>query len=87
MHIEWIDAKEPTVEEVYQLEMLKTVIKRATADGILTQDEITALRAQIWRQKGDTVEQLYRRMELYRVLVTEKVTQGELAAEVLGELV
>jgi uncharacterized membrane protein YebE (DUF533 family) len=87
MHIEWIDAKEPTVEEVYQLEMLKTVIERATADGILTQDEITALRAQIWRQKGDTVEQLYRRMELYRVLVTEKVTQGELAAEVLGELV
>ncbi|GAB4326358.1 MAG: hypothetical protein OHK0047_11710 [Leptolyngbyaceae cyanobacterium] len=87
MHIEWIDAKEPTVEEVYQLEMLKTVIKRATADGILTQDEITVIRAQIWRREGDTVEQLYRRMELYRVLVTEKVTQGELAAEVLGELV
>jgi uncharacterized membrane protein YebE (DUF533 family) len=86
MHVEWMDAKEPTVEEVYQLEMLKTVIKRATADGILTQDEITVIRAQIWRREGDTLEQLYRRMELYRVLVTEKVNQGELAAEVLGEL-
>ncbi len=87
MHIEWVDAKEPTLEEVYQLEMLKTVIKRATADGIITQDEITLIRSQIWRREGDTLEQLYRRMELYRVLVTEKVNQGELAAEVLGELV
>ncbi|MGQ9873187.1 hypothetical protein [Leptodesmis sp.] len=84
MHVEWIDAKEPTIEEVYQLEMLKNVIKRATADGILTQDEITTIRAQIWQRKGDTAEQLYRRMELYRILVTEKVNQGKLAAEVLG---
>jgi hypothetical protein len=33
-----------------------------------------------------SLEQLYRRMELYRMLVTEKVNQGELAAELLGEL-
>lgn len=81
MKIERPNSKEPTPEEVQELAELQAVIDRAIADGALTHVDSENLRNIIFSHGETTAEQLYRKIELYRSIVTEKVQKGELWCE------
>jgi len=77
-------AQDPTPEELAELEYFKHLLDQAAADGVITRQEIQNLQHQAYGQGTPTADQLYRELELYRQLVTEKVQNGELAVEPLG---
>lgn len=74
MKVEHPNANPPTPEERESLEKLKAMIERAIADGIITPDEIAAIKAQTWADGKVSVEEL----NLYSSLISEKVRKGEL---------
>jgi hypothetical protein len=80
MEISRPNAKELTPEEKQELAKLKAMIERAVADAVLTAQETEDLR-NVTRRHTEKMSQelLYEELELYRILVTEKVTKGELA--------
>jgi hypothetical protein len=81
MEVERPNAKDPTPEEVQQLEKLKAAIERATADGVITHQEFQALLAEAFAHGKPSTDQLYRAIELFQTIVTEKVQRGELRGE------
>ncbi len=85
MKMERTRGQQPTPQEQQELEQLKTIIDRATADGIVTRDEFERIQRAIATTKSPTAEHLFRAIELYRELVTEKVNAGELDTETLGQ--
>lgn len=84
MKVEKLGAKEPTTEELRELEQLKRVIDQATADGILTIEEIAIIQHTITTSKSPTADHLFQEMVLFRQLVSAKVSAGELISEELG---
>ena len=76
------NAKEPTAAELKELQHLKAVLEQATSDGIVTQNEIEVINDLVINHAaGHTSEQIFREMELYRSLLTQKVQNGELQLE------
>lgn len=66
--------KEPTLQEVRELEKLKKIIDRVTADGKLMGTEFERIKAAIRADKKVTYEEL----ELVRTLIYDKIDNGEL---------
>jgi hypothetical protein len=70
-------AKKPTQEETRQLEKLQVQIERAVADGKISKQEIEDIKRAICADGKVTVEEL----ELYRILVTDRIVAGEVEYE------
>ncbi|HHP7230150.1 MAG TPA: hypothetical protein ACFCUY_04750 [Xenococcaceae cyanobacterium] len=66
--------KEPTPEELKELEQLKAIIESATEDGKLTGVEFARIKDVIRADKKVTFEEL----QLVRKLIYEKIDRGEL---------
>ena len=66
--------KEPTPQELQELERLKAIIERATEDGKLMGEEFETIKDAIRADKKVTVEEL----QLVRKLIYEKIDRGEL---------
>ncbi|MDJ0568044.1 MAG: hypothetical protein QNJ53_03260 [Pleurocapsa sp. MO_192.B19] len=66
--------KEPTPEELQELEKLKAIIERATEDGKLTGVEFETVKDAIRADNKVSFEEL----QLVRKLIDEKIASGEL---------
>ena len=66
--------RQPTPEELQELEKLKAIIERVTEDGKLTKLEFERIKDAIRADKKVTVEEL----QLVRKLIDEKIASGEL---------
>ena len=66
--------KEPTPEELQELEKLKTMIEGAIEDGKLTGAEFDSIRDAMRADKKVTWEEL----QLVRKLIDDKIESGEL---------
>jgi len=66
--------KQPTAEELQELERIKVIIERATKDGKLTGEEFAVIKDAIRADKKITFEEL----QLVRKLIYEKIERGEL---------
>ena len=66
--------KEPTPEELQELEKLKAIIERATEDGKLTGVEFETVKDAIRADNKVCFEEL----QLVRKLIDEKIASGEL---------
>ncbi|MEG4201932.1 hypothetical protein [Microcoleus sp. Pol12A5] len=69
--------KQATPEETRQLEKLQVQIERAVADGKISKQEMEDINRAIWADGKVTVEEL----ELYRMLVTDKIVSGDVEYE------
>lgn len=69
-----------TEEDLQQLETLEELIRKYTADGVITRDELDALKVQIAANGKVMVEEL----DLVRQFIREKVRKGELVIEYFG---
>lgn len=78
MKISQANPQEPSPEEVKKLEKLTARIKRAVADGKISGEEREDIYNEILRDGKGSAEQMYRELELYRVLVEQKLEAGEL---------
>jgi polyhydroxyalkanoate synthesis regulator phasin len=81
MKVERHNAKDPTPEEVRELEKLKAMLDRAMADGVITHEEFRSLVDEVFAHGKPSADLLSRALELYRTMVTEKVQRGELIGE------
>jgi uncharacterized tellurite resistance protein B-like protein len=81
MKVERLNAKDPTPEEVRELEKLKAMLDRAMADGVITHEEFRAMVDEVFAHGKPSADLLSRALELYRTMVTEKVQRGELIGE------
>ncbi|MBE9224954.1 hypothetical protein IQ264_05675 [Phormidium sp. LEGE 05292] len=84
MEIDRPNAKEPTAEELAQLERLKGIIEKAMADGKITSHEYQNIKKEIYAHGKVSTDQFYREIELYRSLVQEKLEKGELEYDAPG---
>lgn len=66
--------REPTPQELQELEKLKAIIERATEDGKLTGVEFERIKDAIRADKKVSVEEL----QLVRKLIYDKIDSGEL---------
>lgn len=64
----------PTPEELRDLKKLMAVLERATADKVISKDELKKYRTHAWADGKITPEELH----LLQELVLSKVTAGEL---------
>jgi hypothetical protein len=78
MNISRLNAQEPTFEEVRELEKLKIRIKYAVADGKISRQDIDDTSGQIFVRKRVSTQQIYRKLKLYRTLVTQQIIAGNL---------
>ncbi|BAU63793.1 hypothetical protein STA3757_11610 [Stanieria sp. NIES-3757] len=74
MEISHPQDREPTREELQELEKLKAIIERATEDGKLTEVEFASIKDAIRADRKASVEEL----QLVRKLIDEKIARGEL---------
>ena len=70
-------AKQPTQEETRQLEKLQVQIERAVADGKISNQEMEDIKRAMMADGKVSVEEL----ELYRILVTDRIVAGEVEYE------
>lgn len=77
MDVSQPNMKEPSPEELRDLEKLKALIERAIADGKISKSELDAMKTQAWSDGKITPEEL----ELYSSLVLDKIRTGELQWE------
>ncbi|WP_013321757.1 hypothetical protein [Gloeothece verrucosa] len=74
MKIEHPTPQPPTLEELKDLEKLKAIIERATADGFLTHYEMDTIKL-VMRADGQITPQ---EIELCQQLIWDKISRGEL---------
>ncbi len=72
---------EPTPEEAKELERLKARIERAVADGKISGQEMEDIHNEILTDGKGFAEQMYRELELYRILVEQKLETGDLESQ------
>lgn len=77
MEISHPNRAELTPEEQQELEKLRELVERVSADGVLTKAERDRISAAIHADKKVTVEEL----NLVRTLLREKVDSGELTMD------
>ena len=66
--------KEPTPEELKELDKLKAIIEQAIADGLLTGAEFDRIKAAIGADRKVSYEEL----RLVKTLIYDKIESGEL---------
>ena len=74
MEISTPKGKEPTPEELKELEKLKAIIESAIADGKLTEMEFDRIKAAIRADQKVSFEEI----QLVRKLIYKKIETGEL---------
>ncbi len=74
MEISHPHQRELTVEEQQELDKLRIIIERASADGVITRAERDRIAAAMRADGKVTLEEL----TLVRTLIQEKVANGEL---------
>jgi len=77
MEISYPNQGELTVEEKQELEKLRKIIERISADGVITKGERDKISATIRADGKVTREEL----TLFRTLLQEKVAEGKLILE------
>lgn len=77
MEISHPNQQELTPEEQQELEKLRTIIDKASADGIITLGERERI-ATVIRADGKILRE---ELELVRTLINEKVAKGELTLD------
>lgn len=77
MKVSHPNAKEPSSEELKDLDRLRTLLTQAIADGRLSKQEMARIQASIHADGKVSVEEL----ELCRELIWKKIEQGELEFE------
>lgn len=73
--------QKPTSKEVQELEKLKARIDRAVANGKISGQEMEDIKNEILTDGKGSSEQMYRELELYRILVEQKLETGDLQHE------
>lgn len=81
MKIVEVHPQQPTPEEVEELDFLKRKIEIAVADGKISAQEIEDIQVTVLSKSNGSVAQIYRKLELYRISVTQKLEIGELEEE------
>ncbi|MBD2654962.1 hypothetical protein H6G45_16030 [Synechocystis sp. FACHB-383] len=84
MKVDRPNAQPLTPEEAQELNRLRTLIETAIADGVVTEDELSAIRTMALTPKP-SYELLSQELAMYRELVTSKVQAGLLVAEQFSE--
>lgn len=79
MDISYPNRPELTVEEQQELEKLRVIIAKVSADGIITKGERDRISATMRADGKATPEEL----ELVRTLINQKVRAGELKLDYL----
>ncbi|ACK68638.1 conserved hypothetical protein [Gloeothece citriformis PCC 7424] len=74
MKVERPHIESPSFEELKNLDKLKTIIERATADGLLTQEEMETIKCLMRADGKISPEEL----ELCQNLIWDKINRGEL---------
>ncbi|NEO32306.1 MAG: hypothetical protein F6K36_18110 [Symploca sp. SIO3C6] len=74
MKVFYPNHKELTPEELQELEKFRTIIERATADGVITRGERETITAAMYADNKVTVQEL----AMIRTLIQEKVATGEI---------
>ncbi|MBD2437615.1 hypothetical protein [Nostoc sp. FACHB-110] len=77
MKIERPLSQEPTPEEAILLEKLKTMIEQSVRDGEITHQEIHNFYCAMFAHGKPSVDMVYRSIELYRMIVAEKVANHQ----------
>ncbi|GAB4378605.1 MAG: hypothetical protein Kow00121_30940 [Elainellaceae cyanobacterium] len=77
MEIERSNKKVLTEEDLQHLEKLEEILKKAVDDGVLTRDELNAIKVQIAANGKVMIEEL----DLVRQLIRSKVSKGELTID------
>ncbi|HEY9657122.1 MAG TPA: hypothetical protein V6C65_01565 [Allocoleopsis sp.] len=80
MEISHPHQRELTVEEQQELDKLRAIIERASADGVITKAERDRIAAAMRADGKVTLEEL----TLVRTLIQEKVANGELVYDYSG---
>ncbi|MDG2989657.1 hypothetical protein L3556_01720 [Candidatus Synechococcus calcipolaris G9] len=78
MDIQRPNAQPLSEEEQAELDHLKKIIEAAIADGVLTAPEMERIKQQMGADGKVSLEEL----ELYRLLVQEKISQGLLNRDI-----
>jgi len=81
MNISRLDTQKPTPEQVRELERLKIRIKYAVADGKISRQDIDDTIGQIFVCDRVSTRQIYRKLELYRTLVTQQIVAENLESD------
>lgn len=84
MKVEHPNSQKLTPEESQELAKLRDLIEKAIADGVVTQDEVSSIRAAALTPKP-SYELLSQELALYRELITSKVQAGLLSAELFSD--
>ncbi|MBL1176953.1 hypothetical protein [Pantanalinema sp. GBBB05] len=74
MQVERCNAKPLTLAEQQELAKLKVMIDRAVADGVITSNEMTTIKATIAADGKVLIEEL----DLVRELIRAKIDRGEI---------
>nr|WP_228023993.1 hypothetical protein [Synechocystis salina] len=82
--VERPDSQQLTAEETQELAYLRTLIEQAVADGVVTKEEESNIRARVLHSKP-RYELLSQELAMYRELVTSKVNAGLLAGEIFTD--
>lgn len=80
MEIERPNQAPLTEEDLQHLEKLQALLEKAIADGIVTRQELDAIKVQIASNGKVMIEEL----ELVRKFMREKVASGELLVDFFG---
>jgi hypothetical protein len=81
MKIIEVNIKDPSSQEIEEIERLKTIIERAVFDGKISGEDIQTIQKEIITKKPTSSAQIYRKITIYRIVVTEKLKSGELEEE------
>ncbi len=80
MEIERLNNPPLTEDDLQHLEKLEALLEKAIADGIVTRQELNAIKVQIASNGKVMIEEL----DLVRKLIREKVANGELVIDFFG---
>ena len=85
MKVERPDSQQLSAEETQELDYLRALIEQAVADGVVTKEEESNIKALALHSKP-RYELLSQELAMYRELITNKINAGLLAGETFTEL-
>jgi uncharacterized membrane protein YebE (DUF533 family) len=83
--VERPDSQQLSAEETQELDYLRALIEQAVADGVVTKEEESNIKALALHSKP-RYELLSQELAMYRELITNKINAGLLAGETFTEL-
>lgn len=85
VEVERPNSQQLSAEETQELDYLRSLIEQAVADGVVTKEEESNIKALALHSKP-RYELLCQELAMYRELVTNKINAGLLAGETFGDL-